>query len=254
MLEDSVPTTQPLSNPDVMTESRRTILQLNIFKEGEGLSGGGEAADRSLLTDRSSSSSYAQSSFPTAPPVASLPPIRAHLPVPPVVTLITAGDFKRTVNTMNGGGFSQNSTVGDTLQDSTKLPEITSGLSRNKLSVDVIQDLLKTDRDHVDTVQTSDKIIKSDESGASKLFMATPAFVDKYSLDGSSVAPKKVVRRRLQVEEDDDSGGDDLSESERRFLRQCAAGQVSQAEKSLEMGVNVHVKNNFERYVSAFCC
>jgi len=65
----------------------------------------------------------------------------------------------------------------------------------------------------------------------------------------SSQKKKKVIyymsNRRSLIEEDDD--GDDLTKDEKIFLRYVSSNQVFNAEKMLIAGINVHVKNNFER-------
>ena len=60
---------------------------------------------------------------------------------------------------------------------------------------------------------------------------------------------KETQQRRVNVKDipSDDDDDDGLTDEERKFLRQVATGNEEGAIDSLDDGVNIHVKNTFER-------
>lgn len=58
---------------------------------------------------------------------------------------------------------------------------------------------------------------------------------------------------KFGLEGDDDDSDDNLTDLERKFLRHVTTGQVSHAQRCiLKEGVNIHVKNNFERLLYTY--
>jgi hypothetical protein len=95
---------------------------------------------------------------------------------------------------------------------------------------------------------TTADLNSSSNNGASNNENMSKLSVSKIGNPSSQKKKKEIYymsNRRSLIEEDDD--GDDLTKDEKMFLRYVSSNQIFNAEKMLIAGINVHVKNNFER-------
>lgn len=95
---------------------------------------------------------------------------------------------------------------------------------------------------------TTADINSTSNNGASNNESMSKHSVRKTGNPSSQKKKKEIYymsNRRSLIEEDDD--GDDLTKDEKMFLRYVSSNQIFNAEKMLIAGINVHLKNNFER-------
>ena len=102
--------------------------------------------------------------------------------------------------------------------------------------------------DSIPSINSTSSNTTADPNSTSNNGASNNENMSKLSHPSSQKKKKEIYymsNRRSLIEEDDD--GDDLTKDEKIFLRYVSSNQIFNAEKMLIAGINVHVKNNFER-------
>lgn len=167
---------------------------------------------------------------------------------------------QRRLDREQDSGNTSNTSNTSTSSTSSKLPSIISPPT----SPSKVSPLLKNKSNAAESSINANKIIEEegkeesgrqcsdDHDGQTSLEEETSADNSENTQATSTEQPqgslRRIIRREMWGAADNDwSADDDLSDLERRFLRAVATGNMTNTLRCLQEGVDVHVKNTFER-------